>query len=84
MCTRLLPPGMLGLMVSAMMAASLSTLAAEFNVTSSVFTTDIYRRIFRRSARERETLLVARLATLGIAALIAFGAAYALKKRNKK
>ena len=76
MCTRLLPPGMLGLMVSAMMAASLSTLAAEFNVTSSVFTTDIYRRIFRRSASERETLLVARLATLGIAALIAFGALF--------
>ena len=45
MCIRLLPPGMLGLMVSAMLAASLSTLAAEFNVTSSVFTTDIYRAL---------------------------------------
>ena len=76
MCTRLLPPGMLGLMVSAMMAASLSTLAAEFNVTSSVFTTDIYRRLFRRSAGERETLVVARLATVGVAALIAFGALF--------
>ena len=76
MCIRLLPPGMLGLMVSAMMAASLSTLAAEFNVTSSVFTTDIYRRLFRPNAGERETLLVARLATLGVAALIAFGALF--------
>ena len=76
MCTRLLPPGMLGLMVAAMMAASLSTLAAEFNVTSSVFTTDIYRRVFRRQAGERETLLVARLSVLGIAALIAFGALF--------
>jgi len=76
MCTRLLPHGMLGLMVSAMLAASLSTLAAEFNVTSSVFTTDIYRRIFRRNAGEREVLLVARLATLGVAALIALGALF--------
>lgn len=76
MCTRLLPPGMLGLMVAAMLAASLSTLAAEFNVTSSVFTTDIYRRIFRKNAGERETLVVARLATLGVAALIAFGALF--------
>ena len=76
MCTRLLPHGMLGLMVSAMMAASLSTLAAEFNVTSSVLTTDIYRRIFRKDAGERETLLVARLATVGVAALIAFGALF--------
>ncbi len=76
MCIRLLPPGMLGLMVSAMLAASLSTLAAEFNVTSSVFTTDIYRRVFRRGAGERETLLVARLATVGVAMLIAFGALF--------
>ena len=76
MCTRLLPRGMLGLMVSAMMAASLSTLAAEFNVTSSVFTTDIYRRLFRRDAGARETLLVGRLATVGVAALIAFGALF--------
>jgi SSS family transporter len=79
MCTRLLPSGMLGLMVSAMLAASLSTLAAEFNVTSSVFTTDIYRRLFRKNAGERETMLVARLATLGVAALIAFGALFVSK-----
>ena len=79
MCIRLLPNGMLGLMVSAMLAASLSTLAAEFNVTSSVFTTDIYRRLFRKNAGERETLLVARLATLGVAALIAFGALFVSK-----
>ena len=76
MCMRLLPHGMLGLMVSAMMAASLSTLAAEFNVTSSVFTTDIYRRLFRRNCGEREALAVARLATVGVAAMIAFGALF--------
>ena len=72
MCTRLLPHGMLGMMVAAMLAASLSTLGAEFNVTSSVLTTDIYRRIFRKTAGEKELLLVARLGTLGVAALIAF------------
>ena len=76
MCTRLLPHGMLGLMVSAMMAASLSTLAAEFNVMSSVLTTDIYRRIFRTNAGERETMLAARLSTVGVAAVIAFGALF--------
>ena len=76
MCMRLLPHGMLGMMVAAMLAASLSTLGAEFNVTSSVFTTDIYKRIFRKTAGDRELLLVARLATLGVAALIAFGALF--------
>ena len=76
MCTRLLPHGMLGLMVAAMLAASLSTLAAEFNVTSSVLATDIYRRIFRKNASERELLVVARLGTILVASLIAFGALY--------
>ena len=45
-------------------------------MSCSVFTTDIYRRLFRKDAGERETLLVARLATLGVAALIAFGALF--------
>ena len=76
MCTRLLPHGMLGMMVAAMFAASLSTLGGEFNVTSSVLTTDIYRRVFRKAAGEREVLLVARLGTLGVAALIAFAALF--------
>ena len=76
MCTRLLPHGMLGLMVSAMLAASLSTLAAEFNVTSSVLTTDIYKRLFRRGAQGRELLLVGRIGTALVAALIAFGALF--------
>ena len=76
MCTRLLPHGMLGLMVSAMLAASLSTLAAEFNVTSSVITTDIYKRLFRRNAEGRELLFVGRIGTVLVASLIAFGALF--------
>jgi len=74
--TRLLPPGALGLMVSAMLAATLSTLAAEFNVTSSVLTKDIYKRLFRKSAGERELLLVARSGTLVVAALVAVGSQF--------
>ena len=74
LCTKLLPSGALGLMVSAMLAATLSTLASEFNVTSSVLTKDIYTRLFRPSAVEREKLLVARVGTLGVAFLVAIGA----------
>ena len=76
LCGRLLPGGALGLMVSAMLAATLSTLASEFNVTSSVLTKDIYERLWRPNASEREKLVVARGATLSVAALVAFGAAY--------
>ena len=76
MCIRLLPPGVLGMMVAAMLSASLSTLASEFNVTANVITTDIYRRVFRPHASERESLLVARIGTLAVAAAIAFGALF--------
>jgi SSS family transporter len=76
MCTRLLPNGMLGLMVSAMLAASLSTLASEFNVTSGVLTTDIYKRLIRKNASDRELLYVGRIGTVVVASLIAFGALF--------
>jgi Na+/proline symporter len=57
-----------------MLAASLSTLASEFNVTSSVLTKDVYERLWRPNATSREQLLVARLTTLLVAVLVAIGA----------
>jgi solute:Na+ symporter, SSS family len=59
-----LPAGMLGLMVAAMFSATMSTLSAEYNVLSSVLTTDIYHRLINRQASERRLILVARLSTL--------------------
>ena len=76
LCTRLLPPGALGLMVSAMLAATLSTLASEFNVTSSVFSKDIYQRLLRPRAGTGEMLLVGRLGMVAVAALVAVGAQF--------
>ena len=76
LCTKLLPPGALGLMVSAMLAATLSTLASEFNVTSSVFSKDIYRRLMRPSAGTREMLLVGRFGMIAVAVLVALGAQF--------
>ena len=83
LCCELLPGGVLGMLVSAMLAATLSTLAGEFNVTASVLTNDVYLRLFKKngaqtllSVSEREKLLVARLSTLGVAVLVAVGAAY--------
>ena len=76
LCTKLLPPGALGLMVSAMLAATLSTLASEFNVTSSVFAKDIYLRLLRPSAGAKEMLFVGRFGMVAVAALVALGAQF--------
>ena len=45
-------------------------------MTANVITTDIYRRVFRPNASERELLIVARVGTLTVAAAIAFGALF--------
>jgi SSS family transporter len=76
LCLELLPPGIMGLMIAAMFAATMSVLSAEFNVTASVLTRDIYQRLFRKNASPRESLWVARIMTLGVGSIVSFGALY--------
>ncbi|MCX8064875.1 MAG: hypothetical protein N3G21_06850 [Candidatus Hydrogenedentes bacterium] len=72
LCAKLLPAGMLGLLISAMFSATMSTLSSDYNVCASVITQDVYRRIIRKHASNKELILVGRLSTLlvGIIALI--------------
>jgi Na+/proline symporter len=79
LCLKLLPQGILGLMISAMFAATMSVLSAEYNVTASVLTRDIYQRIFRKNAGSKETLWVARLMTLVVGIIVTVGALYVNK-----
>uniref|UniRef100_A0AC11CXR3 Solute carrier family 5 member 10 n=1 Tax=Ovis aries TaxID=9940 RepID=A0AC11CXR3_SHEEP len=60
MISRVLFPGLRGLMVAVMMAALMSSLTSIFNSSSTLFTMDIWRRL-RPGAGERELLLVGRL-----------------------
>ncbi|XP_059587415.1 sodium/glucose cotransporter 2 isoform X2 [Alligator mississippiensis] len=55
----LLPAGLRGLMLAAMLAALMSSLASIFNSSSTLFTMDVYRRL-RPCAGPRELLLVGR------------------------
>ena len=60
---RLMPVGLVGLMVAAMLAALMSSLASVFNSSSTIFTMDFYRKV-RPGAGERELVNVGRLATV--------------------
>lgn len=73
-CKLLLPPGVMGLMIAAMLAATMSTLSSEYNVTAGVLTRDIYQRLLRPKAGEREQMVVARVATLLLGGAIMWGA----------
>ncbi|XP_030068975.1 sodium/mannose cotransporter SLC5A10 [Microcaecilia unicolor] len=59
----LMPSGLRGLMIAVMMAALMSSLTSIFNSSSTLFTMDIWRKI-RKSATERELLLVGRIVTV--------------------
>jgi solute:Na+ symporter, SSS family len=60
---RLLPSGMIGLMVAALMAALMSSLAATFNSASTLVTFDVYRKL-NPGASEATLVRVGRLVTL--------------------
>ncbi|HEY7510221.1 MAG TPA: sodium:solute symporter [Vicinamibacteria bacterium] len=60
---RLMPLGLVGLMIASMLAALMSSLASVFNSSSTIFTMDFYRKV-RPSASERELVNVGRVATL--------------------
>ncbi len=74
LCAKLLPAGMLGLIIAAMFSATMSMLSSDYNVSASVLTNDVYRRLVRPDASQKELVLVGRLMTLLIG-IIALGVA---------
>ncbi|MCY7352034.1 MAG: Na+:solute symporter [Cytophagaceae bacterium] len=75
-CLKLLPEGIMGLMVAAMFAATMSVLSGEYNVTAGVLTRDIYQRLFKQNSTDKETLWVGRMMTLLLGGLITVGALF--------
>jgi SSS family solute:Na+ symporter len=62
--TRFLPAGLLGLILAAILSASMSSSASELNALASVTVIDIYKRVGRRNASERHYVVVSKLATV--------------------
>ncbi|MDD6310979.1 MAG: sodium/proline symporter PutP [Firmicutes bacterium] len=68
---KLFPPFISGVLLAAIMAAAVSTADSQILVASSSFTADLYKPIFRKSASEKEVLMVGRVVVI-IVAIIAF------------
>ncbi len=60
--TRLLPPGLKGLMVAALLAALMSSLSGVFNSCSTLITMDIYKKL-RPASSEAKLVNIGRIAT---------------------
>ncbi len=71
MARKFFPPAIAGLLLAAIMAASVSTADSQLLVASSSFTADIYKPIVHKSAGDREVLWVGRI-TVIIVAVIAY------------
>jgi sodium/proline symporter len=67
---KLIPPAFAGILLSAIMAAVMSTADSQLLVTASAISNDFYA-LFRKKASEKETMWVSRVAVLTIA-VIAF------------
>ncbi|RFU67914.1 sodium/proline symporter PutP [Peribacillus saganii] len=61
-------PGLItGFLLAAILAAVMSTVASQLLVTSSALTKDFYKAFVKRSASDKELVLVGRLSVLGVA-----------------
>ena len=61
--TTQLPIGLVGLLIAAIFAAAMSSIAAEFNALSAATTIDFYRRHIKREASDAHYLLFSKIAT---------------------
>jgi len=64
-----LPPGMAGLLIAAIFAAAMSSIDTSLNSSATIVLADVYKRYFRTSAGERESMIVLYTATLLFGAL---------------
>ena len=62
--TRYLPVGLVGLILAAILSASMSASSAELSALASVTVIDIYKRLVRRDAPDRHYVRVSKAATV--------------------
>ncbi len=75
--TKYVPQGLRGLAVAALIAAIVSSLASMINSTSTIFTMDIYHKLIKKDASEKQMVQVGRI-TAFVALVIAVAVAPAL------
>ena len=78
---RVLPPGLVGVLLAAMLASSMASLSAANHVVTGIFAKDLYQGYVRPEASDRHMLVASRLTSLfvglammGVALVFATGA----------
>ena len=76
---RFFPPFLSGILLAAIIAASMSTADSQLLVASSSFTNDIYKPLIRKNASDKELVWVAR----GVVAIVAIVAYFLASARGE-
>ena len=71
------PTGLVGLIVSAILSAAMSTISSNMNSSATVFTMDIYKRYFRPNITDKQQLFILHIATV-VFGLIGLGTGLAM------
>ncbi len=72
-----LPIGIIGLVLAAILSASMSSTAAELNALASTTVIDLYKRLYKKDGSEKHYLVVSKIATIFWGALAIFFALFA-------
>ncbi|QBG46666.1 Na+:solute symporter [Verrucomicrobia bacterium S94] len=72
-CRLVLPAGMMGLMVAAMASATASAATTQLNVFAGAFTTEVYQRLLKPDASDRQMVFAGRLFTVMLGAVVVAG-----------
>lgn len=72
-----IPAGLVGLIVSAILSAAMSTISSGMNSSATVFTVDIYKRYFKPGITEKQNLALLHIATV-VFGLAGMGAGIAM------
>ena len=59
-----MPSGLVGLLITVILAAAMSSIASELNALGATTTVDFYKRLFRRDASDRHMLVASKLLTV--------------------
>jgi len=63
---RVLPPGMVGVLLAAMLASSMASLSAHNHIITGIFAKDLYQGYLRKDASDRHMLTASRITSLGV------------------
>ena len=67
---KLLPHGLIGVFIAAMLAATMTTLSTVYNMVSSIISHDIYKGMFRPTLSDKSLLKVGRFASFCIGIVV--------------